>query len=89
VWGGREIVKVAAHFESIRMLDPADLHRLNAGRSDQPLDSSPVVVGRVEKDSPRWSGSQCPAGLATVDLRALAGALGVQWDCPRAVVDGQ
>jgi hypothetical protein len=26
VWGGREIVKVAAQFESIRMLDPADRH---------------------------------------------------------------
>jgi hypothetical protein len=58
--GGREIVKVAAHFESIRVLDPADLHRLKAGHSDKPLDSSPVVVGRVDKDSPRWSGSQCP-----------------------------
>ena len=33
-----EIVKIAAHFESTRLLDPADLHRLEAGCSDQPLD---------------------------------------------------
>ena len=33
-----EIVKVPAHLESTRLLDPADLHRLEAGRSDQPLD---------------------------------------------------
>jgi hypothetical protein len=45
-------VKVAAHLESTRLFDPADLHRLEAGRSDQPLDflASTVVVGRVEED---------------------------------------
>jgi hypothetical protein len=49
-------VKVAAHLESTRLLDPADLHRLEAGRSDQPLDffAGAVVVGRVEADRPRW-----------------------------------
>ena len=47
-----EIVKVAAHLESARLLDPADLHRLEAGRSDQPLDflAGTVVVGRVKED---------------------------------------
>jgi hypothetical protein len=33
-----EIVKVAAHLESARLFDPAGLHRVEAGRSDQPLD---------------------------------------------------
>ena len=33
-----EIVKVATHLESARLFDPADLHRLEASRSDQPLD---------------------------------------------------
>ena len=47
-----EIVKVAAHFEPTGLLDPADLHRLEAGRSDQPLDflTSTIVVGGVEED---------------------------------------
>jgi hypothetical protein len=47
-----EIVKVAAHLESTRLLDPADLHRLEACRSYQPLDflAGPVIVGRVEED---------------------------------------
>jgi hypothetical protein len=31
-------VKVAAHLESARLFDPAVLLRLEAGRSDQPLD---------------------------------------------------
>jgi hypothetical protein len=45
-------VKVAAHLEPTRLVDPAGLHRLEAGRSDQPLDflASTVVVGRVEQD---------------------------------------
>ena len=47
-----EIVKVAAHLESTRLFDPADLHWLEAGRSDQPLDflAITVDVGRVEED---------------------------------------
>ena len=47
-----EIVKVAAHLESTRLFDPADLHRLEAGCSDQPLDflASTVIVGGVEED---------------------------------------
>ncbi|HEY2687989.1 MAG TPA: hypothetical protein VGJ50_06095 [Streptosporangiaceae bacterium] len=45
-------MKVAAHLESTRLLDPADLHRLEACRSYQPLDflAGPVIVGRVEED---------------------------------------
>jgi len=45
-------VKVAAHLEPTRLFDPAGLHRLEAGRSDQPLDflASTVVVGHVEED---------------------------------------
>jgi hypothetical protein len=31
-------VKIAAHLEPTRLLDPAGLDRLEAGRSDQPLD---------------------------------------------------
>jgi len=31
-------VKVAAHHEPARLSGPADLHRLEAGRPDQPLD---------------------------------------------------
>ena len=47
-----EVVKVAAHLEPTRLFDPAGLHRLDAGHSDQPLDflASTVVVGRVEQD---------------------------------------
>jgi len=30
-------VKIAAHLESARLLDPAVLRRLEAGRPDQPL----------------------------------------------------
>ena len=47
-----KIVKVAAHLEPTGLFDPADLHRLEAGRSDQPLNflASTVVVGRVEED---------------------------------------
>ena len=46
-----EIVKVAAHLESTRLVDPTDAHRLEAGRSDQPLDflAGTVVIGRVEE----------------------------------------
>jgi hypothetical protein len=45
-------VKVAAHLESTRLFDPAGLHRLEAGRPDQPLDflASTVVVRRGEED---------------------------------------
>jgi hypothetical protein len=45
-------VKVAAHLEPTRLLDPARLDRLEAGHPDQPLDflASTVVVGRVEED---------------------------------------
>jgi ketosteroid isomerase-like protein len=34
------------------LADPADLHRIEARRPDQPLDflASPVVIGRVEQD---------------------------------------
>ena len=47
-----EIVKVATHLEPTRLFDPADLHWLEAGRSDQPLDflASAIVVGRIEED---------------------------------------
>ncbi|MFY9889608.1 MAG: hypothetical protein WAK71_14950 [Streptosporangiaceae bacterium] len=47
-------MKVAAHLEPTRLFDPADLRRLEAGCSDQPLDflAGPVVVGRVEQDRP-------------------------------------
>ena len=47
-----EIVKVAADLESARLFEPADLDRLEAGRSDQPLDflAGTAVVGRVEED---------------------------------------
>ncbi|MGH3188296.1 MAG: hypothetical protein ACRDOL_13680 [Streptosporangiaceae bacterium] len=40
-------MKVAAHLESTRLPDPAGLHRLEAGRSDQPFDflASTVVAG--------------------------------------------
>jgi len=45
-------VKVAAHLEPTRLFNPADLFRLETGRSDQPLEflGSTVVVGRVEED---------------------------------------
>jgi hypothetical protein len=45
-------VKVAADLEPARLFDPAGLHRLEAGRSDQPLDclASTVVIGHVEQD---------------------------------------
>jgi hypothetical protein len=48
----RQVVKVAAHLESARLFDPAGLHRLEACRSDQPLDflAGPVVVGQIEED---------------------------------------
>ncbi len=51
-----EIVKVAAHLESTRLLDPVDLQRLEAGGSDQPLEffAGAVVVGRVEEERPCW-----------------------------------
>jgi hypothetical protein len=44
-------VKVAAHLEPARLFDPADLHRLKPGRSDQPLDLlvGLVIVSRVEE----------------------------------------
>ena len=40
------------HLEPTRLFDPAGLHRLEAGRPDQPLDflASTVVAGRVEED---------------------------------------
>jgi hypothetical protein len=45
---------VAAHLEPVRLVDPADLYRLEAGQSDQPLDvlARVVVVGLVEQDRP-------------------------------------
>jgi hypothetical protein len=45
-------VQVAANLESIRLFEPACLHRLEARRSDQPLDflTGSLVVGRVEQD---------------------------------------
>jgi hypothetical protein len=41
-------VKVAAHLEPARLLDTADPHRPETGRSDQPLGflAGPVIVGR-------------------------------------------
>jgi hypothetical protein len=44
-------VEVAAQLEPTRLVEPAGLHRLEAGRSDEPLDflAGPVVVGRVEE----------------------------------------
>jgi hypothetical protein len=50
--GDYEIVKVAAHLESTRLLDPVDLDRLEAGRSEQPPDffAGAVVIGRGEED---------------------------------------
>jgi hypothetical protein len=49
-------VKVAAHLKPARLVDTAGLHRLEAGRSDQPLDflAGTVVVGRVEQDRRLW-----------------------------------
>jgi hypothetical protein len=70
-------VKVAARFESIRVLDPADLH-----------DSKPAI--RINRSSlRRWLsvvltrkaalvGISVSVGLATVDLRALVDDPGVQ-----------
>ena len=48
-----EIVKVATQLEPARLLDPADLHRLEASGPDQPLDfaAAAVVVGNVEQNS--------------------------------------
>jgi hypothetical protein len=45
-------VKVAANLESTGLFDPTDLHWLEAGGSDQPLDfiAREVVVGGVEED---------------------------------------
>ena len=44
-------MKVAAHLEPTRLFDRADLRRLEAGRSDEPLDflASNLVVGRIEE----------------------------------------
>ena len=52
VRGRRQIVKVAAHLERAGRFEPARLDRLEAGRSDQPLNflASTVVVGGVEED---------------------------------------
>src|SRR6202042_3581544 len=49
-----EVVKVAPHLEPTRLFEPAGLHRLEAGRPDQPPDflAGPAVVGHVEED--RW-----------------------------------
>jgi hypothetical protein len=46
-------VKVAAHVESTGLFDAADLHGLEAGRSDQLFDLSgcTLVVRGVEEDS--------------------------------------
>ena len=45
-------MKVAAHLEPTGLFDPADLHRLEAGGADQPLNflAGTVVVGHVEED---------------------------------------
>ena len=47
-----DIVEVTAHLESTRLLDVTDLHRLEAGSSDQPLDflTGTLIVGGVEED---------------------------------------
>jgi hypothetical protein len=58
VWGGREIVKVAAQFESNGRSRRPSLSQNRPFGS--PLNSSPVVAGRVEKDSSRGSRSSCP-----------------------------
>jgi hypothetical protein len=44
-------VKVAAHLETARLLESADLHWLEAGDPDQPPDffACAVVVGCVEE----------------------------------------
>jgi hypothetical protein len=49
-------VQVATHLETTRLLQSAGLDRLEARRSDQPLDfmSGPVVVGRVKEDRRLW-----------------------------------
>ena len=51
-----EIVKVTTHLEPARLFDPADLHRLEASRSDQPLDfvATTVIIDHVEQN--RWLG---------------------------------
>jgi hypothetical protein len=45
-------VKVAAHLESTGLFDAADLHGLEAGRSDQPFDlpAGALVVRRVKEN---------------------------------------
>ena len=50
--------EAATHLESARLFDPADLHRLEATRSDQPFDfvATTVVVGHVEQN--RWLGDR-------------------------------
>lgn len=47
-----KIVQVAAHFEPGRLVEPPDLHRLETGRSDQPLNILPgaVVIRYVEEN---------------------------------------
>ena len=51
-----EIVKVATDLEAARLFDPADLYRLEASRSDQPLDfvATTVIIDHVEQN--RWLG---------------------------------
>ncbi len=47
-----EIVKVAPHLETARLLDPADLYRLEAGGPDQPPDFLPgAVVAADNRDA--------------------------------------
>jgi hypothetical protein len=43
-------VRIAAHFESARLFDPADPHRLKARRSDQVLDfdASMLELGNLD-----------------------------------------
>ena len=45
-------MKVAAHLEPARLSDPAGLHRLEAGRSDQLLDSPPPAALTASATAP-------------------------------------
>ena len=61
-----EIMKIAVHLESTRLFDPADLHRLEAGRSDQPLDfpAGAVVIGHVKQHG--WFRLPAAGGLEQI-----------------------
>ncbi len=68
-----EVVKIAAHLESICQFDPADLHRLKPGRSDQVLDllAGTVVIGRIEED--RGLGRPVGRGLQEIGRHGSKG----------------